>query len=104
MCYFPIREKVRLPHQVLLSSHSLLSRENSFSSILGNKDLAFGSVVEGVPNCFLRVSHEDALLRFGFELIRLKPFDISVATPNFKKRQLRFLAKPEFIWCRLNRF
>ena len=54
-------------------------------------------MVEGVPNCFLRVSYEDALLRFGFELIRLKPFDISVATADFKKRQLRFLAKPQFI-------
>ena len=48
-------------------------------------------MIEGVPNCFLSVSYEDALLRFRFELIRLKPFDISVATPNFKKRQLRFL-------------
>ena len=48
------------------------------------------------------VSYEEALLRFGFELIRLKSFDISVATPNFKKRQLRFLAKPQFIRCRLN--
>src|SRR5215216_6992881 len=73
-------------------------------SILGNKDLALGSVVEGVPNCFLRVSYEDALLRFGFELIRLKPFDRSVATSNFKKRQLRFVAKPKFIWCHLNGF
>ena len=54
-------------------------------------------MVEGVPNCFLRVSYEDALLRLRFELIRLKPFDISVATPNFKKQQLRFLAKPQFI-------
>ena len=34
------------------------------------------------------------LLWFGFELIRLKLFHISIATPNFKKRQLRFLAKP----------
>src|SRR3954463_15043600 len=104
--YFPIREKVQLPHQVLLSSHSFLSRETPSlkGSILGNKDLAFGFVVEGVPNCFLRVSYEDALLRFGFELIRLKPFDINVATPNFKKRQPRFLAKPQFIRCRLNRF
>ena len=48
---------------------------------------------------FLRVSYEDALLRFGFELIRLKLFDISVATPNFKKRRLKFLAKPQFIRC-----
>ena len=44
--------------------------------------------MEGAPICILRVSYEDALLRFGFELIRLKPFDISVATPNFKKRHL----------------
>src|SRR6266536_1866746 len=73
-------------------------------SVLSNKNLAFGSVIEGVPNCFFRSSYEDALLRFGFELIKLKPFDISVATPNFKKRQLRFIAKPEFIRCRLNGF
>ena len=88
MSYFPIREKVQLPHQVLLSSHSLLSRETpSLERIhLSNKDLAVGYMVEGVPNYFLRLSYEDALLQFGFELIRLKPFDISVATPNFKKR------------------
>src|SRR6266511_3048698 len=73
-------------------------------SVFSNKNLAFGSVIEGVPNCFFRVSYEDALLRFGFELIRLKPFDISVATPNFKKRQLRFVTKPEFIRCRLKGF
>ena len=63
-------------------------------SILGNKDFAFGSVVEGVPNRFLWVSYEDAFFRFGFELFRLKFLDISIATPNFQKRQLRFLAKP----------
>ena len=62
-------------------------------SILGNEDLAFGSEVEGVPNSFLRVSYEDAFFRFGFELFRLKFLDISIATPNFKKRQLGFLAK-----------
>ena len=70
---------------------------NSFSRkdpFLATKYLAFGSVIEGVPNSFFWVSYEDTLLRFGFELIRLKPFDISVATPNFKKRQLRFHAKP----------
>ena len=61
-------------------------------------------MVEGVPNCFLRVSYEDALHRFGFELIRLKLFHTSIATPNFKKQQLRFLAKPQFIRCRLNGF
>ena len=61
-------------------------------------------MIEGVPNSYLWVFYEDALLRFGFELIRLKPFYISVATPNFKKRQLMFLAKPQFIRCRLNRF
>ena len=61
-------------------------------------------MIEGVPNSFFWVSYEDALLRFGFELIRLKLFHISIATPNFKKRQLRFLAKPQFIRCRLNGF
>src|SRR6187399_2149249 len=73
-------------------------------SILGNKDLAFGSEVEGVPKRFLWVSYEDAFFRFGFELLRLKFLDISIATPNFQKRQLRFLAKPKFIRCRLNGF
>src|SRR3954464_11350024 len=94
--YFPIREKVQLPHQVLLSSHSLLSRETPSlkGSIFSNKCLAFGSVIEGVPNCLLWVSYEDTFLRFGFELIRLKLFHISIAAPNFKKRQLWFLAKP----------
>ena len=33
MRYFPIREKVQLPHQVLLSSHSLLSRETPLERI-----------------------------------------------------------------------
>ena len=61
-------------------------------------------MIEGVPNSFFWVSYEDALLRYGFELIRMKPFDISVATPNFNKRQRRFLAKPQFIRCRLNGF
>ena len=71
MNYFPIREKVQLPHQVLLSSHSLLSIEiPSLERI--------GSVIEGVPNNFLWVSYEDALLRFGFELIRLKLFHITL--------------------------
>ena len=51
-------------------------------------------MVEGVPNCFLRVSYEYTLLLFGFELIRLKFLDISIASPNFQKRQLRFLPKP----------
>src|SRR3954465_1229018 len=105
--YFPIREKVQLPHQVLLSSHSLLSRETpSLERIhfFSNKCLAFGSVIEGVPNCLLWVSYEDTFLRFGFELIRLKLFHIRIAAPNFKKRQLWFLAKPQFIRCRLNGF
>src|SRR3954462_5853099 len=70
---------------------------NSFSRkdpFFSNKCLAFGSVIEGVPNCLLWVSYEDTFLRFGFELIRLKLFHISIAAPNFKKRQLWFLAKP----------
>src|SRR5215216_5493450 len=106
MNYFPIGEKVQLPHLVLLSSHSLLSRETpSLERIqFSNKNLAFGSVIEGVPISFFWVSYEDLLLRFGFELIMLKFFHISIAVPNFKKRQLRFLAKPQFIRCHLNGF
>ena len=73
-------------------------------SILGNECFAFGFVIEGVPNSFLWVFYEDALLRFRFKLIRLKPFHISIATPNFKKWQLWFLAKPQFIRRRLNGF
>src|SRR5215216_6139822 len=73
-------------------------------SVLSNENLAFGSVIEGVPNSFLWVSYEDTFLRFGFELIRLKTFHISIAAPNFKKRQFMFLTKPQFIWCHLNGF
>ena len=40
--------------------------------ILSNEYLAFGYVIEGVPNSFLWVSYEDTFLRFGFELIRMK--------------------------------
>ena len=47
-------------------------------------------MIEGVPKSFFWVSYADTFLRFGFELIRLKLFHISIATPNFKKRQLRF--------------
>jgi hypothetical protein len=41
-------------------------------------------VVEGAPNGLFWVSYEDALIRFGFDLIRLKPFYISIAS-NFAK-------------------
>ena len=51
-------------------------------------------MIEGIPNGLFRVSYEDTLLLFGLELIRLNPFDISIASLNFKKRQLRFTAKP----------
>ena len=80
--YFPVQEAVL--HQVLLPSHFF--REKLFlqkGSVLGNKDLAFGSEVEGIPNGFLRVSYEDTFFRLGFELFRLKFLDISIASPNF---------------------
>ena len=47
--------------------------------------------MEGVPNRYFWLTYEDALLRLGFELIKTKLFHISIAIPNFKKRQLRFL-------------
>src|SRR3954469_18212652 len=97
MNYFPIREKVQLPYQVFYFPPTHFFREKLLlqkGSIPSNKYLAFGSVIEGVPSSFLWVSYEDTFLRFGFELIRLKLFHISIAAPNFKKRQLWFLAKP----------
>src|SRR3954464_1208431 len=84
MNYFPIREQVQLPHQVLLSSHSLLSRETPSleRSILSNECLAFGSVIEGVPNCLLWVSYEDTFLRFGFELYHDETFSDKHRNPK----------------------
>src|SRR3954470_15965470 len=105
MNYFPIREKVQLPYQVFYFPPTHFFREKLLlwkGSILSNEYLAFGSVIEGVPNCLLWVSYEDIFLRFGFELIRMKLFHISITTPNFKTRQLWFLAKPRFILCCLN--
>src|SRR3954467_141187 len=54
-------------------------------SILSNKNLALGSMIEGIPNSFFRVSYEDTFFRFGFEFIRLKFLHINIASPNFKK-------------------
>ena len=48
-------------------------------------------MVEGIPNGFFRVSYEDALLCFGFELIRLKPLDISVHPQTLRNDSLGFL-------------
>ena len=48
-------------------------------------------MIEGVPNSFFWVSYEDALLRFGFELIRLKPFDISAQPQTSRNDSLGFL-------------
>ena len=48
------------------SGHPLI--QDSLRPVLGNKDLAFGSEVEGIPNGFLRVSYVDAFFRLGFEL------------------------------------
>ena len=62
--------------------------------VLSDKQFALGSEIEGIPNCHLWVSNEDVFVRFGFELFWLKPIDISIAAPNLKKQQLRFLAKP----------
>src|SRR3954469_18289625 len=104
MNYFPIREKVQLPYQVLLSSHSLLSRESpSLERIHSQQRISCLRICD--RRCTQQSplgTYEDTFLRFGFELIRMKLFHISIVTPNFKKRQLWFLAKPQFILCRLN--
>ena len=48
-------------------------------------------MIEGVPNSFLWVFYEDTLLRFGFELIRLKLFHISITVPTLRNDNLGFL-------------
>ena len=48
-------------------------------------------MIEGVSNSFLWISYEDTFLRFGFELIRLKLFHISIATPNLRNDDFGFL-------------
>ena len=54
---------------------------------------------------FLKVWGCDAYVKkLQPERIRLKLFHISIVAPNFKKRQLWFLAKPQFIRRRLNGF
>ena len=48
-------------------------------------------MVEGVTNSFLRIFYEDTLLRFRFELIRLKPFDIMSQPQTLRNNSLGFL-------------
>ena len=64
----------------------LNSFERNFSSrkdpILETIHIAFGSELGGIPNCF-GCPMKMHFIRFGFELINLKLFHISVAAPNF---------------------
>ena len=48
-------------------------------------------MIEGVPNIFFWVYYEDALLRFGFEIGKLKLFHISIATQILRNDGLGFL-------------
>ena len=48
-------------------------------------------MIEGVPNSFLWVSYENAFLRFGFELMRLKIFHISITAQTLRNDSLGFL-------------
>jgi hypothetical protein len=59
---------------------------NSFSKkdpFLETKNFDFGSVIEGVPKCFFKVSYEDAFFCFVFKFIRMKFLHINIASPNF---------------------
>ena len=98
--------EVLQPHQVLSSPHSIFREKLPLkkSSVLGKKHFALGSEIEGVPNYLLWVTYEGTLFCFGFQVFRLKLFDISITSPNFKKRQLWSFAIPQFVWCRLNGF
>ena len=83
--HFLVEVKVRQPHQVLSSSHSILSKELLLEKgpVLSDKQFALGSEIEGIPNCYLWVSYEDVFVRFGFELFPAEA--ISIAAPNIKK-------------------
>ena len=48
-------------------------------------------MIEGVPNSLLWVSYEDTFLQFGFELIRLKLFHISIAAQTLRNDNFGFL-------------
>ena len=48
-------------------------------------------MIEGVPNSFLWVFYEDALLRFGFELIKLKTFFIQASHQTLRNDSLGLL-------------
>ena len=48
-------------------------------------------MIEGIPNGLFRVSYEDAHLRLGFELIRLKLLDISITPQTLRNDNLGFL-------------
>src|SRR3954470_11633240 len=94
MNYFPIREKVQLPYQVFYFPPTHFFREKLLlwkGSILSNEYLAFGSVIEGVPNCLLWVSYEDIFLRFGFELIRMKLFTLASQPQTLRNDNFGFL-------------
>src|SRR3954468_23240582 len=94
---FPIREKVQLPYQVFYFPPTHFFREKLL--------LWKGSILSNELSCLwicdrrcTQLSPLGILLRhfspIWFELIMMKPFHISISTPNFKKRQLWFLAKP----------
>src|SRR3954465_4199711 len=85
---------VQLPYQVFYFPPTHFFREKLLlwkGSILSNECLAFGSVIEGVPNSLLWVSYEDIFLRFGFELIRMKPFHISITIQTLRNDNFGFL-------------
>ena len=56
--------------------------ENADRSILSNEYLAYGSVIEGVPNSLLWVSYEGTFLRFGFELYQVEAFSHKHRNPK----------------------
>jgi hypothetical protein len=64
------------PSSIPHFSYSLLSRGTSSQEriVFGIEDFAFGSMVEGIPKCFLRVSYEDASSALGLSLYGINLF------------------------------
>src|SRR3954471_19000036 len=78
--YSLVEVKVQQPYQVLSSPHSILSRE-TFPRERTRFEKQSLLLSERYTQLFW-VSYEDAFIRFGFELISLKLFHISVAPPK----------------------
>ena len=90
---FPLIQLSKSFNHSISHSHSHNNQINNQNYLFNItfQNLEFWDVIEGVPNSLLWVSYEGTFLGFGFELIRLKLFHISIAAPNLRNDNLGFL-------------